>query len=77
MATSRADAKKRVVVAAARPGDVFDVRLEGEERIVLVRLAEPPPTPKMSRERCLRTIAASPLKMKATWEALRAETRET
>jgi hypothetical protein len=76
MGISRADAKKRVVVAPARPGDVFDVRPEGEGRIVLVKLAEPPPRPRMSRARCLQAIADSPLRMKTSWEALKAETRE-
>jgi hypothetical protein len=76
MAVSRADSRKRVVVAPARPGEVFDVRPEGEDRIVLVRLAEPPPVPRMSRARCLRAISSSPLKMRTSWEALRAETRE-
>jgi hypothetical protein len=76
MPVSRVDSRKRVIVAPARPGDVFDVRAEGEDRIVLVRLAAPLPAPRMSRARCLRAIASSPLKMKTTWEALKAETRE-
>lgn len=76
MAVSRADAKKRVVVSAARPGDVFDVRSEGADRIVLVRLEPPRPGPRMSRARCLQAIASAPLKVKTSWEALRALTRE-
>jgi hypothetical protein len=76
MPVARADAKKRVIVAPARPGDVFDVRAEGEDRIVLVRLAEPAPPPRMSRSRCLRAISRAPLRMRISWEALKAETRE-
>lgn len=76
MSVSRADAKKRVVVSAARPGDVFDVLAQGEHEIVLVRLEPPPPGPRMSRARCLRAIASAPLTMNESWEALRALTRE-
>ena len=49
---------------------------EGEGRIVLVRLAEPAPPPRMSRARCLRAISRAPLRMRTSWEALKAETRE-
>lgn len=77
MATSRADAKKRVVLNPARPGDVFDVQLQGEDRIVLVRLAPPARGPKMTRDRCLQAIASAPLRMNTTWESLKAVTRES
>jgi hypothetical protein len=76
MPTARADAKKRVVLHPARPGDVFDVQSQGEDRIVLVRLAPPAPGPKLSRARCLQAIASAPLRMETTWESLRALTRE-
>jgi hypothetical protein len=76
MATSRADAKKRVVLSPARPGDVFDVQRQGEDRILLVRLARPAPGPRMTRDRCLKAIAAAPLRMNTTWESLKANTRE-
>jgi hypothetical protein len=76
MPTSRADAKKRIVVNPARPGDIFDVQLQGEDRILLVRLARPAPGPKMTRDRCLRAIASAPLRINATWESLKAVTRE-
>jgi hypothetical protein len=32
------DAKKRVVLPSASPGDVFDVQLAGDGRLVLTRL---------------------------------------
>ena len=76
MPISRADVKKRVVLPAARPGDVFDVQLQGEDRILLVRLERPVPGPSMTRARCLQAIASAPLRMKTTWESLRALTRE-
>jgi len=35
MAISTADAKRRVVLPAARPGDVFDIQSQGEGRLLL------------------------------------------
>jgi hypothetical protein len=76
MPTSRADVKKRVVLPAARPGDVFDIQRQGEDRILLVRLQGPVPGPAMTRARCLQAIASAPLRMRTTWESLRTLTRE-
>jgi len=76
MPTSRADVKKRVVLPAARPGDVFDIQRQGEDRILLVRLERPAPGPAMTRARCLQAITSAPLRMKTTWESLRTLTRE-
>lgn len=76
MATSRADAKKRVVLHPARPGDVFDIQPQGDGRILLVRLAQPAPGPRMTRARCLQAIASAPLRMKTTWDSLKRLTRE-
>ena len=76
MATSTADAKKRVVLPTASPGDVFDIQSQGEGRLLLVRLKRPAPGPRMSRARCLRAIAAAPLGTKTSWDALKALTRE-
>jgi hypothetical protein len=76
MATSTADTKRRVVLPAARPGDVFDIQSQGEGRLLLVRLEPPKPGPGMSMERCLAAIAAAPLRPKTTWDSLRAMTRE-
>lgn len=76
MATSTVDAKRRVVLPAAKPGDVFDIQSQGEGRLLLVRLGSPKPEPGMSPERCLAAISASPLRPKMTWESLKAATRE-
>jgi hypothetical protein len=76
MATSTADAKRRVILPAAKPGDVFDVQSQGEGRLLLVRLERPKPGPEMSMERCLEAIAAAPLRPKMTWESLKDMTRE-
>jgi hypothetical protein len=74
--TTKADGKKRIVLPAAQPGDVFDVQSQGEGRYLLVRLERPRSEGRMSRARCLRAIAATPLRPKMTWEALRSLTRE-
>lgn len=76
MAITTADSKKRVVIPIARPGDVFDVREQGEGRLLLVRLVKPKPKTRMSRAQSLRAIAASPLRPKMSWNELRRLTRE-
>jgi hypothetical protein len=76
MATSTADTKRRVVLPAARPGDIFDIQDQGEGRLLLVRLERPKPGPRMSMARCLESIAAAPLRPKMTWDSLKAVTRE-
>ena len=76
MTISTADTKRRVVLPAVKPGDVFDVQSQGEGRLLLVRLERPKPEPGMSMARCLEAIAAAPLRPKMTWDSLKAETRE-
>ncbi len=76
MTTSTADAKRRVVLPAAKPGDVFDIQNQGEGRLLLVRLERPAPGPRMSRARCLAAIASTPLRVRMDWESLKAITRE-
>lgn len=76
MGIVRADAKRRVVVPGAKPGDVFDVQPQGDERYVFVRLNRPSPAPSKSREECLEAISRSPLTLTLSWEHLRKLTRE-
>jgi hypothetical protein len=76
MAISKVDAQQRVVLPAARPGDVFDIQSQGEGRLLLVRLERPKPGPGMSLEGCIEAIAAAPLRPKMTWDSLKATTRE-
>lgn len=76
MPTSTADTKRRVVLPAVQPGDVFDVQTLGEGRLLLVRLERPAPAPHMSKSRSLAAMAAAPLRPRMTWEALRSMTRE-
>jgi hypothetical protein len=77
MAITTADNKKRVIIPGARPGDIFDVQQQGEERVVLVRLVKPKPNARMTRAESLRAIAARPLQPKMTWKELRRLTRES
>lgn len=74
MATATVDAKRRVVLPTAKPGDVFDIQHQGEGRLLLVRLE--PPRLVMSMESCLAAIAAAPLQPKTTWDSLKDIIRE-
>ena len=77
MSTVITDAKKRVVLSAAHPGDVFDVRAMPDGQFVLMRLIRPPETAKRpSRAECLRRIAAQPLQPRMDWQELKVLTRE-
>jgi hypothetical protein len=76
MAISTADTKRRVVLPAAKPGDVFDIQSQGEGRLLRVRLERPQPEPGMNLVRCLGAIAAATLRPKMTWDSLKAVTRE-
>ena len=74
--TTRADSKKRIVLPAASPGDVFDIQNHGDGRFTLVRLARPEPKARLTRTQCLQAIAAAPLHPKMDWATLRRLTRE-
>ena len=76
MKAVRADIKKRVVIPGARPGDIFDVQRQGDERFVLVRLHRADEAPEMTREACLEAMDRSPLDMALSWEQLRGITRD-
>lgn len=76
MSISRVDSKKRVVLPNSKPGDVYDVQQQDEDRVVLVRVTVPEPPPRMSRKACLDAIKKSPLRLTMSWEQLRNLTRE-
>ena len=76
MKAVRADIKRRVVIPGAKPGDVFDVQRQSDERFVLVRLHRTNEAPGMSREACLEAMDQSPLNVALSWEQLRRITRE-
>ena len=76
MSTAIADAKKRVVIPRARPGDVFDIQMQTEGCFLFVRMERPEPAVHKNRRECLKAISASPLRPRMTWELLRRLTRE-
>ena len=76
MKAVRADIKRRVVIPGAKPGDIFDVQRQSDERFVLVRLHRANEAPEMSREACLEAMDRSPLNVALSWEQLRRITRE-
>jgi len=76
MATARADAKKRVVLPEAKPGDVFDIQNQGEGRLLRVCLDGPAHAPKTSRARCLAAMTSAPLRVEGGWVSLKKTTRE-
>ena len=63
MGTVRADAKGRIVIPGAKPGDVIDVQQQGDERYVF-------------QKECLEAMSRSPLSVTLLWEELRRFTRE-
>jgi hypothetical protein len=76
MTMSKVDAKQRVVLPTAQPGDVFDIQSQGEGWLLLVRLERQKPGSQLSMAGCLKAIAAAPLRPKMTWDSLQAITRE-
>jgi len=71
-----ADAKKRVLLPDARPGDVFAFENQGNGHFLLVRLEMPASPRKKTRAEVLRAIKSSKMKPLMSWEKLRAITRE-
>lgn len=75
MATARADAKKRVVIPTAHPGDIFDIQSQGDGRFLLIRLGSPGRS-RRSREECMAAIARNPIRLRLSWDEVRRLTRE-
>ncbi len=76
MSVTRADAKKRVILPGAEPGDVFDVRRQTDEEYLLVRLQHPKAVSRNSHSACIKAMRQSPLRLALSWEQLRQSTRE-
>jgi hypothetical protein len=74
--TVTADAKKRVVLPEAKPGDVFVCERQDENHFLLVRLAKPSAPAKMTKAGFRRALKNSRLKFDMTWDELRSLTRE-
>jgi hypothetical protein len=73
--TLTADSKKRVVLPAAAPGDVF-VCHETPEGIVLQRVYRSRSQRKFTRAQALKAIRGWKFEPAMSWESLRALTRE-
>ncbi len=76
MSTSTADAKRRIVLPGASPGDVYDVQRINEDQVVLVKLQRPPLPKQTQKQDVLRAISKSPLHPTKSWEKLKNLTRE-
>ncbi len=74
--TVKADAKRRVVVSGAKPGDVFACEQQDENHFLLVRLARPVAPVKKTKAEVRRAIRNSRMKFDFSWDELRAITRE-
>jgi hypothetical protein len=76
MSTATVDAKKRIVLAPGKPGEVYDVQSQKEGRLLLVRLERPEPPERLSKRACLEAMRRAPLRPRLKWEQLRQLTRE-
>jgi hypothetical protein len=76
MSTSTADARKRVVLPRARPGEVYAIEQQAEGRFLVTRLEKPVHAERPSRAACLRALREAPLRPTTSWEELRKLTRE-
>jgi hypothetical protein len=73
--TLTADAKKRVVIPGAVPGDVFACE-QTEQGVLLKRVYRPKPRKKLTKQQALRAIRGWKSLRGLTWEELRKLTRE-
>ena len=76
MSTYKVDTKKRIVLPAGRPGDVFDIQQQAEGRFLLIRLEKPEHSERMSKKACMEAMRIAPLRPTMPWEKLRELTRE-
>jgi hypothetical protein len=74
--TTKADAKRRIVLPEAQPGDVYDIQKQRDGTYLLVKLERPKPRRRLSKEECLRAMDESPLQPTMSWEELASLTRE-
>jgi hypothetical protein len=73
--TLTADAKKRVVIPGAAPGDVFAYE-HTENAIVLRRVYREAPRKKLTKKQALKAIRSWKSLRGVKWEELRKMTRE-
>jgi len=73
--TLTADAKKRVVIPGAAPGDVFACE-QNDNAVILRRIYRQVPKKKLTKKQALKAIRGWKFKPAMSWEELRAITRE-
>jgi len=73
---AKVDAKKRIVLPSARPGDVYEIQQVGDDCYELIRLERPIRPLRLSRETCAQAMVASPLSPKMSWDELKTLTRD-
>jgi hypothetical protein len=73
--TLTADAKKRVVLPGAAPGDVFSCEQKGHE-VILRRIYREQPQRRLTKAQALKAVRSLKFKPAMSWEKLRALTRE-
>ena len=73
--TVTADSKKRVVLPATAPGDVFACE-HTKGGILLRRIHRPVPRKKLTKAQALKAVRSLKFKPALSWEKLRALTRE-
>ena len=59
MSISIVDSKKRIVLQAVRPGDVFDIQQQAEGRFLLIRLGKQERAKRMTRSACMKALSPS------------------
>lgn len=74
--TTKTDAKRRVVLPGAEPGEIYDVQKQSDGTYLLVRLERPKTRRVVSKEESLRAMNAAPLTLSLTWDELASMTRE-
>ena len=74
--TTKVDAKRRIVLPEAEPGDVYDVQKQGDGQYLIVKLVQPEPRRKLTNAECLAAMEAAPLTPSMSWEELAMLTRE-
>lgn len=74
--TLKADAKKRIMIPDAHPGDVFAYEDHGNGHYLLVRLTKTAPKQRLTRKAVMQAIDGWQSKPEMSWEKLRSMTRE-
>ena len=75
MTTRIADQKNRITLPKARPGDVFEIRQQGEGRYLVEKLESASRAPRPSAAEIRKAMDAHPLQPTLSWPQLSRKTR--